>query len=92
MDEVDRLAVDVGAEVGELVEPRLVDAPVIGVTPVLDQLAQVVDRDPVLPARPLDLVGKARPRQTGAEILQNGVVDADFERLDGLTHDRQRLA
>ena len=43
----------------KLVEPRLLRPPVVGVAPVLDQLAQVVDRDPVLPARALDLVREA---------------------------------
>ena len=60
VDEVDRLPVDRGAEVLELVEPRLVRPPVVVVAPVLDELAQVVDRDPVLPARVLDLVREPR--------------------------------
>ncbi len=60
VDEVDRLAVDRGAEVRELVELLLVLAPVVVVAPVVDELAQVVERDPVLPARVLDLVGDAR--------------------------------
>ena len=55
VDEVDRLAVDAGAEVLELVEPRLLGAPVVLVAPVLDQLAQVGDRRSVLPARAVDL-------------------------------------
>ena len=82
VDEVDRLAVDAGAEVRQLVEPRLLRSPVVLVAPVLHQLAQVVDRDPVLPARALDLVGEAGPRQTAAQVLQDRVVDADLESLD----------
>ena len=82
VDEVDRLAVDARAEVLELVEPRLLRAPVVLVAPVLDQLAQVVDRDPVLPARALDLVREAGPRQPAAQVVEDRVVDADLEPLD----------
>ena len=70
-------------QVRELVEPRLVDAPVIGVTPVLDQLTHILNGRPVLPARPLDLVGEPGRRQSTAQIVEHGVVDADLESLDG---------
>ena len=46
VDEMDRLAVDARAEVRKLVEPGLLRSPVVVVAPVLDQLTQVVDRDP----------------------------------------------
>ena len=86
VDEVDRLAIDAGAEVLELVEPRLLRSPVVLVAPVLHELAQVADRRPVLPARALDLVGKAGLRQPAPEVVQHRVVDADGELLDCLRH------
>ena len=65
VDEVDRLPVDRRAEVVELVEQCLLGPPVVAVTPVIDELAHVLDRHPVLPLRPFDLVGKASRRQPG---------------------------
>jgi hypothetical protein len=70
------LAIDAGAEVRKLVEPRLLRSPVVLVVPVLDQLAQVVDRNPVLPTCALDLVGEASPCQAAAQVLQDRIVDA----------------
>src|SRR5262249_54759649 len=86
MDEVDRLAVDLGAEVRKLVEPRFLRPPVVLVTPVLHQLPQVVDGNPALPAAPLDLVREAGLCQPATQVLPDRVVDADLESVDGLTH------
>ena len=49
---------------------------------------QVVERDPVLPAGAVDLVGDAGLGQTAAQILEDGVVDADLEALDHGDHGR----
>src|SRR4029453_4780482 len=86
MDEVDRLPVDLGAEGVELVEPRLVHAPVVVVTPMVGELPQVVDRDPVLPAGPLDLVGEAGAREPVVQVLEDRVIDPNLERPDLLAH------
>ena len=67
----------VGAEVRELVEPRLLRAPVVLVAPVLDQLAQVADRDAVLPAGVVDLVGEAGRSQAVGEVVEDQVADVD---------------
>ena len=56
MDEMDRLSINRGAEMGELVQSSLVPAPIVRVAPVTNQLAQVVDGNPVLPASALDLI------------------------------------
>ena len=48
----------------------------------VDQLAQVVDRDPVLPAGVVDLVREAGPREAVAQVVEDRVVDADLEVLD----------
>ena len=63
--EVDRLPVDLGAELRELIEPRFLRAPVVRVAPVLHQSAQIAERDPVLPAGARDLVGQPRPPRAG---------------------------
>ena len=84
MDEVDRLAIDRGAEVRELVQPRLLRSPVERVAPVLHQLAHVVHWDPVLPAGAVDLIGPARAGEAVLEVAQGGVLDGDLERLDRL--------
>ena len=86
VDEMDRLAVDARAEVLKLVEPRLVRSPVVLVAPVLHQLAQIVDRTTVLPARAHDLVREPGLREPAAQVRKHRVVDADLEPLDRLAH------
>ena len=50
VQEVHVQAVDLGDELGEVVQPRLVRPPVVTVRPVLGQLAQVRHRHPTAPA------------------------------------------
>ena len=83
---MNRLIVDASPEVWKLVEPRLLRGPVVVVAPVLDQRSQVVGRDPVLPTRTVDLIGQARVREAAPEIIEDGVVDGNTERLDRLAH------
>jgi hypothetical protein len=49
VEEVDRLAVDLGRELVELVERGLLCAPVEPVPPVVDEAAQVCRGDPTTP-------------------------------------------
>ncbi len=86
MDEVDRLTVDLGAELRQSVEPGLVRAPVVLVAPVGDELAHVVDGDAVVPSRVVELVREPGLRKSPAEIVEVGLVDVDPERLDGAVH------
>src|SRR5205085_2617838 len=83
---MDRLAVDTGAEVLELVEAALLRPPVVFGAPVLDQVAHVIRRYPVLPAAAVDVVREAALREPGAQVVQSRVVDADLERLDVVRH------
>ena len=53
------------------------DSPVVDVPPVLDQLAQVVDGDAVLPAGVFDLVGEAGLGQARSEVVEDRIVDPD---------------
>lgn len=49
MEEVDAEAVDVRAELADLVEPRLEAAPVVAVLPVRDQLREIGEGDALRP-------------------------------------------
>ena len=82
VDEMGRLAIETRPEVGQLVEARLLHSPVVGVAPVLDQVPEIVDRRPVLPSRPLDLVREAGGREALVEVLKDIVVDPDLECFD----------
>src|SRR3954468_24822043 len=64
VDEVDRLTVDRRTRMLELVEPRLFRAPVVGITPVVDELAQVAVGNAVVPPGVGELVGDARARES----------------------------
>ena len=78
----DRLAVDGRAEVFELVEAGFLRPPVVPVTPVLDQVADVTRRYAVLPARTFDLVREASDVEPATQIVEDGVVDVDLEAFD----------
>jgi hypothetical protein len=82
VEEVDRLAVDGGGELRVLVQPRLVLAPVVAVTPVGGQLLEIVERHPAAPADPGQLVGPAGTGQPVAQVVEVGLGDVDPERPD----------
>src|SRR5690606_38094705 len=82
VDEVDLEPADLGAELLELVEPRLGRTPVELVAPVRDQLAHGVEVRAVAPARAGDLVGKARAREALAQVRQDGIRNRDAIGLD----------
>jgi hypothetical protein len=99
VQEVDRLPVDLGDELRVGVEPCLPGAPVVVVLPVVDQVADIADRDAVLPARRDraglraagihgELVGPAGPGQPVGKVVQVGLGDLDAERANlGVGHD-----
>jgi hypothetical protein len=82
VDVVDAEPTDPGAELRKPVERRLVDAPVVALAPVGDQLAQVGEVRPIGPAGARDLVGEARAREALAEVGEDGVGHGDAIRLD----------
>jgi hypothetical protein len=84
--EVDALAVDLGGELRELVEPPLVRPPVVAVAPVPGQLAQVVAGDAVLPPGTRQLVGPAGRVQPAVQLVQVPLRDGDPEGLDAFGH------
>jgi len=81
VDEVDGEAVDLRQELREGVEPRLGASPVEALLPGGRQRPHVAEIGPERPARAVGLVGPARARQPGSEVLDDGVGDGDAEGL-----------
>jgi hypothetical protein len=82
MQEVDRLPVDDGDELRELVQHRLLLAPVEAVGPVAGQLLEVVEGHPPAPADAGQLGGPAGAGQPLAQVVQVLVGNGDPERPD----------
>jgi len=82
VQEVDGLAVDLGGELGQGVEPGLLGPPVEPVLPVAGQLPQVAGRDPGPPVVAVRPVGPAGAGQPLAQVVQVAVGDVDAERPD----------
>ena len=76
------LAVDDGGELGELVQPGLVGAPVVIGAPVGGQVFEVVQRYPGFPAGAGQLVGPARAGEPVGQVVQVGLGHVDPERPD----------
>ena len=83
MQEVDGLAVDLGAELRVRVEFGLLGAPVEAVGPVIGELPQVFDRHAALPRCAGQLFGPARRGQPALQIGQVVVGYRDAEGLEG---------
>jgi hypothetical protein len=88
VDEVDAVVIDRGLEMRERVEQALLRAPVELILPIRDEFTQVREFRAVVPVRALDLVGKARARQSLAEVGERRIRDLDPKRLDGFAHGR----
>src|SRR6266480_1481871 len=86
MQEVDGLTVDLGRVLRELIQSGLVLAPVIAGAPVLSQLLEIAQRDPPAPADVNQLVGPACVGQAVVQIVQVGLGNDYFERLDTQVH------
>ncbi len=80
MQEVNVLPVDRGRELREVVELRLILAPLVGGPPVLGQPFQVADGNAVGPANVRQLVGPAGTGQPVIQGVQVGLRDLDAER------------
>ena len=83
VQEVDRLAVDLGGELRVRVEAGLERAPVERRAPVLRPGLHLAERDAVLGARAGDLVGPPGAGQPVLEVVELGLRDVDAEGLDG---------
>ena len=86
MEKVNLLAVDLGQEVGQRIDPRLDRPPVEPRPPVLGELAQKGQRAFPLPSGARELVRPAGPRQPLAEILEHGLRNGGAEGSDVHRH------
>src|SRR5215470_15046524 len=82
VQEMDRLTVDRGDELADLVERRFGGPPVIAGPPVLGEAAQVAAGHAALPARPGKAVRPAGAGKPVAQIVDVGPRDLDAEGAD----------
>jgi hypothetical protein len=82
VQEVDLLVVDRGDVLGELVERRLVRAPVVTGAPVFGEVPQVGRGHPTAPADVRQRVRPAGAGQPGVQVVELGLRDVDGERVD----------
>ena len=90
-DHVQAMVADAGDELGPAVQARLGRAPVVAVPPVLEQAAEVVGLDSVLPARVDGRAGQPRVLEPAGQVLQDFRRDVDPERGEprgGVAHPR----
>jgi hypothetical protein len=86
VDEVDPLAVDLRDELREPVQPLLLCPPVVLRSPVVGELAQVLERDPALPADALQLGGPPGAGKPVPKVVEVGLWDVDAEGADAIVH------
>ena len=82
MQEVDGLTVDLGRVLREHIQSGLVLAPVVAGTPVFGQVLEIVERNAPAPADARQLIGPASAGQTVVQVVQIGLGNGYFERLD----------
>src|SRR5579884_197069 len=82
MQEMDVLAVNLGGVLWKLVECGLILAPVVASAPILSQVLEVFDWNASAPASARQLVGPTCVGQTVMQIVQVGLGNRYFERLD----------
>ena len=84
VDEVDRHAIDLGAELRIAVDGAFLLAPVVAVDPVGHQFLEVGGVGTVLPAFVGEVVGPARELETCAQIAEHfiGHIDAKWFHLE----------
>ena len=83
VDEVDLLPVDRRRELGIGVQPGLVRAPVEACAPVVDELANIVERNPVAPVDALELVGPTCTDEAVVQVVEDVLRNVDTDRIHG---------
>src|SRR6266566_475934 len=86
MQEMNGLTVDLGRVLRELIQSGLMLAPVVAGTPVLGQVLEIVERNSSAPADARQLVGPASVGQAVVQVVQVGLGNSYFERLDTHVH------
>src|SRR5215468_10751698 len=89
MDEVDVDAIDGGAKLLEGVQPALLRTPVELVSPIGQQLSEILQVGSLVPRRAWALVRPACEPQTPVQVVQGVLSKIDREGLD--THGRALL-
>ena len=79
MNEVNINAVNIGFELAERVQPFLLSAPVVFITPIFDEALQKRQVRAVVPPRVGKLVRKARLSQAAFQVGQHGIRNLNFE-------------
>ena len=82
MDEMQPRSVDLGDEVVERVEPLLAATPVVGIAPIVDELAQVFEINAVLPPPGGSRFGKPSPGEPRPQVDQRFVGNRNREGRD----------
>lgn len=82
VDEMHRLAFDLGDELGEGIQPRLLRAPVELLPPIGDELPEVIRRHAQVPFIAGCWRSEAGARQTVRQVVEIGLRDVDVEGPD----------
>ena len=79
MQEVNRLTVDGGRELGERIQPRFLLPPIVILAPVLGEPLEVIAGNPPAPANVRQLAGPARAGQAVMQVIEVGLRNVDAE-------------
>ena len=86
VQEVDRQPVNDRPVLGNVVEPALGRAPVVGPSPVAAQVGDHIQGHPLRPIRDGLRLGPTRPHQALPQIVYLGLRDIDPKRFDAVEH------
>src|SRR5205823_1826851 len=88
VQEVDSQAVDLGAELRDVVEPRLQSPPVVAGAPVVAEFLDIRERHPLRPIGDRLALGPASPPEPVAQVVELRLGNLDTERGDLSRHSR----
>jgi hypothetical protein len=79
VDEMDADPINIGFELSKAIERRFVCAPIIAMQPVVGNLFQIRQADPICPARSLSLIGPAGSGQALMQVVEGRLWNSDGE-------------
>ncbi len=82
VDEVEALAIEIGAEMRQAVQDLLLAAPVELGAPVLDEIPQVGQAGAIFPTRSRRLVAEPGPVQPVPQVVESLPIHVDAVRVD----------
>ena len=86
------VAVDLGAELRERIEPSLLGPPVVRSAPVVSQFPGVVERDALCPSHAGCLVGPASGVKSPMQVIELFLGDVDAKGTDLSGHENDRIS